>query len=89
MKLETQKNTFASLISNKFERDVIFESIIIDTNKPTGQCNQEDLRTFIICFIDINSILKKRPARKKGRRLSAEAKSRLPNILNSLSLFPK
>ena len=34
MKFVTQENTFASVISNKLEKDVIFEVIII---KPSNQ----------------------------------------------------
>ena len=34
MKFVTQENTFASVISNKLEKDVIFELIII---KPSNQ----------------------------------------------------
>ena len=63
------------LIFDKFKRDVIFEVIVIDTMKPTGQCSLEDFRTLIICFNSVNSIIKMRPARMKGQGLSAGADS--------------
>ena len=69
--------------------DVIFEVIVIDTMKITGQCSLEDFRTLIICFNSVNSIMKKRPARIKGQRRNSGADSRPPNIPNSLTLFQK
>ena len=89
MKFVTQEDTFGPLIFDKFKRDVIFEVIVIDTMKPTGQCILEDFRTLIISFDSVNSIMKNRPARIKGQGLSAGADSRPPNIANSLSLFQK
>ena len=58
----------ALLIFNKLKRDVIFEVIVIDTFKPTGQCSLENFRTLIISFISVNSIMKRRPSRINGQR---------------------
>ena len=72
-----------------FKRDVIFEVIVINSTKPTGQSSLEDFRTLIICFNSVNSIMKKRPAKIKGQGLSAGPDSRPPKIPSSLSFFQK
>ena len=62
-KFATRENIFGPLISDKFERGIIFEVIVIDTIKLTGQCRLEDFMTLTIFFKSVNSIIKKRPAR--------------------------
>ena len=69
--------------------DVVFEVIVIDIAKPTGQCILEELTTLIICFGSVNSIVKNRPAGTNCQGLGAGANSRPPNIPNSVSLFQK
>ena len=78
--------TFELQVFDKFKRSVIFEVIVIDTMKPTGQCSLEDFRTLIICFNSVNSIMKKKPARIKRQGLSAGVDSRPPKIPSGLSL---
>ena len=44
--------------------DVVFEIIVIDAMKPTGQCILENFKTLIICFNSVNNIIKKRSRRE-------------------------
>ena len=67
MKFVTWKDIFGLHIFDKFKRNVIFEVIVIDTMKPTGQCSLEDFGTLIIYFNNVNSIMKKRLVRIKGQ----------------------
>ena len=46
MKFATEEDTFGPLILDKFKKAVIFEVIVTDTMKPTGQCSLEDFMTF-------------------------------------------
>ena len=66
-----QKTTFGPLISDKSKRGAIFEEIVIATIKPTEQC--------------VYSIMEKRSAWIKGRRLITRANSRPLNISSSLA----
>ena len=57
--------------------------------KATGQCSLEDFMVLIICFNSVNSITEKRPARIKGKGLSAgvDSQPKEDNIRNPKTIY--